>query len=72
CSSVMDILNYLEPVTTIVVLALTALNWLINQKIRILENRIDRLEDFEKNAAESFRLLREIKGKIDILLKNIQ
>ncbi|OCR90946.1 hypothetical protein CFT12S02263_09355 [Campylobacter fetus subsp. testudinum] len=68
----MDILNYLEPVTTIVVLALTALNWLINQKIRILENRIDRLEDFEKNAAESFRLLREIKGKIDILLKNIQ
>ncbi|WP_163258665.1 hypothetical protein [Campylobacter fetus] len=68
----MDILNYLEPVTTIVVLALTALNWLINQKIKILENRIDRLEDFEKNAAESFRLLREIKGKIDILLKNIQ
>ncbi|OCR98859.1 hypothetical protein A9K75_09570 [Campylobacter fetus subsp. testudinum] len=68
----MDILNYLEPMTTIVVLALTALNWLINQKIKILENRIDRLEDFEKNAAESFRLLREIKGKIDILLKNIQ
>ncbi|EAJ1232659.1 hypothetical protein IO424_001771 [Campylobacter fetus] len=58
--------------TTIVVLALTALNWLINQKIKILENRIDRLEDFEKNSAESFRLLREIKGKIDILLKNVQ
>ncbi|EAJ9257420.1 TPA: hypothetical protein RPV57_001595 [Campylobacter fetus] len=68
----MNPIEYLEPMTTIVVLALTALNWLINQKIKILENRIDRLEDFEKNSAESFRLLREIKGKIDILLKNVQ
>ncbi len=44
----MNPIEYLEPMTTIVVLALTALNWLINQKIKILENRIDRLEDFEK------------------------
>lgn len=66
----MYILNYIEPLITVLVVVLTALNWLINQKIQILNQRVTRLEEFEKTSQEAFRLLREIKGKIDMLLKN--
>lgn len=66
----MYILNYIEPLITVLVVVLTALNWLINQKLQILNQRVTRLEDFEKTSQDAFRLLREIKGKIDMLLKN--
>ncbi|TWO30355.1 hypothetical protein [Campylobacter hyointestinalis] len=66
----MYILNYIEPLITVLVVVLTALNWLINQKLQILNQRVTRLEEFEKTSQDAFRLLREIKGKIDMLLKN--
>ncbi|RAZ57425.1 hypothetical protein [Campylobacter hyointestinalis] len=66
----MYILNYIEPLITVLVVVLTALNWLIKQRISLIEQRVTRLEDFEKTSQEAFKLLREIKGKIDMLLKN--
>lgn len=66
----MYILNYIEPLITVLVVILTALNWLIKQRISLIEQRVTRLEDFEKTSQEAFKLLREIKGKIDMLLKN--
>lgn len=66
----MDLLKYIDPIITLAVIILTALNWLIKQKISLIEQRVTRLEDFEKTSQEAFKLLREIKGKIDMLLKN--
>ncbi|MDY3113003.1 MAG: hypothetical protein SOW25_01585, partial [Helicobacter sp.] len=60
----------IEPFLALLVLVLSGLNWFINQKVSYLGERISRLEDFKKYSEDAFLLLREIKGKLDLLLKN--
>lgn len=63
----MDYFNLLEPIATIVVIGLTGLNWLISQKVKILENNISILKDNQNKLEVCCQSINEIKGKLDII-----
>lgn len=62
-------LDFIEPLIALAVAVLSAIVWLIKQSLVIVEQRLTRLEEFERVSNESFKLLGEIKAKVDMLLK---
>ena len=61
-------LDIVEPLIAFVVAALSVVFWLIKQSLVLVEQRLKRLEEFEKTGSEAFKLLGEIKAKVDILI----
>lgn len=63
---------YVEVGIFILASIFTFLNFFINLRLSVIEERLTKLEDFEKKSQKSFEVLFKISGQIDIILERFK
>ncbi|CZE47706.1 hypothetical protein [Campylobacter geochelonis] len=61
-----------ELIITLVACILTLLNWLISQRINVVDTRLKRLEESEKETKDFYKEIHNIKGKLDVIITFLQ
>lgn len=67
----MQYLSYFEAGTVVLASLLTLFNYFISLRLKGIEERIKRLEEFERYSKKNFELIFKISGQIDTIIKRL-
>ncbi len=64
----MEFISYFEAGATALALIFTFFNYYITLRLNSIDQRIKRLEEFEKYSKKNFDLIFKISGQLDVIL----
>lgn len=64
----MEFISYFEAGATALALIFTSFNYYITLRLNSIDQRIKRLEEFEKYSKKNFDLIFKISGQLDVIL----